>query len=52
MDKRINSQRTRDNTTFIPSTGLNSVNEEAETVKIIKKQDGRKPELIQIETNE
>jgi hypothetical protein len=31
------SQMTREITTWDPSTGLNSVNEENETVKIIKK---------------
>ena len=51
MSKK-NSTRTRENTLWVPSTGLNSVNEESETVKIIKKQDGQKPELIQIETND
>ena len=51
MSKK-NSTRTRENTLWVPSTGLNSVNEESETVKIIQKQDGQKPELIQIETND
>jgi hypothetical protein len=48
--KSSNTHRTRE--LYAPSTTLNSVNEEAETVKVIKKEYGQKPELIQIETND